>query len=84
LIDGIDRPLYTDDHLPVNLGNPAEVTILQFAEEIRKLVGSGGTIDFKPLSQAAPKERQPDIPKARTLLGWEPKVDRASVVASRR
>lgn len=78
LVDGIFRLLFTDYHLPVNLGNPAEVTILEFAEEIRKLVGSGCTIDFKPLPQDDPKVRRPDITKARTLLGWEPKIDRAT------
>ena len=77
LVEGIYRLLMTDFHEPVNLGNPAEITILEFAEEIRKLSGSTATsLDFRPLPQDDPKLRQPDITRARTLLGWEPKVGR--------
>lgn len=76
LVEGIYRLLFTDFHLPVNLGNPAEITILEFAEEIRRLSGSSSGIDFRPLPEDDPKVRQPDITRARTLLGWEPKVDR--------
>ncbi|MBP3958630.1 SDR family oxidoreductase [Gemmata sp. G18] len=76
LVEGIWRLLFTDFHDPVNLGNPAEITILEFAEEIRKLAGSKSEIVFKPLPQDDPKVRQPDITRARHLLGWEPKVGR--------
>ena len=74
LVEGVWRLLPLDFHDPVNLGNPAEVTILEFAEEIRKLAGSTSEIVFRPLPQDDPKVRQPDITRARTLLGWEPKV----------
>ncbi len=76
LVEGIWRLLPTDFHEPVNLGNPAEITILEFAEEIRKLAGSASEIVFKPLPQDDPKVRQPDITRARELLGWEPQVGR--------
>jgi dTDP-glucose 4,6-dehydratase len=76
LVDGIVRLLATDYHEPVNLGNPEEVSILQFAQEILALVGGQGQIIFKPLPVDDPKVRRPDIRLARQLLGWEPKVDR--------
>ncbi|HEV3142425.1 MAG TPA: UDP-glucuronic acid decarboxylase family protein [Gemmataceae bacterium] len=76
LVEGIYRLLKTDFHEPVNLGNPDEVTILQFAEEIRTLAGSRNEIIFKPLPQDDPRVRKPDISRARKLLGWEPKIDR--------
>jgi len=76
LVEGIYRLLHADFHEPVNLGNPDEVTILQFAEEIRKLAGSRNEIIFKPLPQDDPRVRKPDIGRARKLLGWEPKIDR--------
>ena len=76
LVDGIYRLLQADFHEPVNLGNPNEVTILEFAKEILTLSGSKSTIEFRPLPQDDPKVRKPDITRARTLLGWEPKVDR--------
>jgi dTDP-glucose 4,6-dehydratase len=76
LVEGIFRLLFTDFHEPVNLGNPAEITILEFAEEILRLSGSKSQIDFKPLPQDDPKLRQPDITRARKLLGWEQKVGR--------
>jgi dTDP-glucose 4,6-dehydratase len=76
LVEGIFRLLSTDFHDPVNLGNPAEITILEFAEEVRKLAGSKSEVVFKPLPQDDPKVRQPDITRARQLLGWEPKVGR--------
>ncbi len=76
LVDGIYRLLQCDFHEPVNLGNPNEVTIREFADEILALSGSKSTIEFKPLPQDDPKVRKPDITRARTLLGWEPKVDR--------
>ena len=77
LVEGIWRLLHTDYHEPVNLGNPAEITILQFAEEILKLAGSKSQIAFKPLPQDDPKVRQPDISRAKKVLGWEPVVGRA-------
>jgi dTDP-glucose 4,6-dehydratase len=76
LVEGIYRLLLTDFHEPVNLGNPAEITIREFAEEIRKLAGSKSEIVYRPLPQDDPKLRQPDISRARKLLGWEPKVGR--------
>jgi dTDP-glucose 4,6-dehydratase len=77
LVEGVFRLLKTDDPNPVNIGNPAEITILQFAEEVKKLAGAKSEIVFKPLPQDDPKVRQPDITRARQLLGWEPKVGRA-------
>jgi dTDP-glucose 4,6-dehydratase len=76
LVEGIFRLLFADFHEPVNLGNPNEVSILDFAKEIQKLAGKACEIEFKPLPQDDPKVRRPDISRARQLLGWEPKVDR--------
>jgi dTDP-glucose 4,6-dehydratase len=76
LVDGIYRLLLSEFHEPVNLGNPDEVTILQFAQEILELSGSRVEIVFKPLPQYDPKVRRPDISRARQLLGWEPQVPR--------
>jgi nucleoside-diphosphate-sugar epimerase len=76
LVDGIEKLLGVEFHDPVNLGNPDEVTILQFAQEILALSGSKSTIEYKPLPQDDPKVRKPDIGRARQLLGWEPKVPR--------
>jgi dTDP-glucose 4,6-dehydratase len=76
LVEGIDRLLSTDFHEPVNLGNPDEVTIREFADEIIALTGGKGRIDHRPLPQDDPKVRKPDIARARRLLGWEPKVGR--------
>jgi dTDP-glucose 4,6-dehydratase len=76
LVDGIEKLLFTDFHEPVNLGNPSEITILDFAQEILKLSGSKSQVVYKPLPQDDPKVRRPDITRARTLLGWEPKIDR--------
>jgi dTDP-glucose 4,6-dehydratase len=78
LVDGIARLLFSTTHDPVNIGNPAEVTIREFAEEIRSLAGSRSEIVTKPLPADDPKQRKPDITRARTLLGWEPKVDRTT------
>ncbi len=75
-MEGIIRLLFTDYHGPVNLGNPSEITILDFAKEILKLSGSKSTIDYRPLPQDDPKLRRPDISLARRLLGWEPRIDR--------
>jgi len=77
LVDGIYRLLLSDETYPVNIGNPAEMTILQFAEAINALTGNRGGIRREPLPMDDPKQRQPDISKARTLLGWEPKVNLA-------
>jgi dTDP-glucose 4,6-dehydratase len=76
LVEGIVRLLETDFHEPVNLGNPSEVTILEFAKEILALSGSKSVIDYRPLPQDDPKVRQPDISRARSLLGWQPRIDR--------
>jgi dTDP-glucose 4,6-dehydratase len=74
LVDGIWRLLHSDEVMPTNIGNPSEMTILQFAEKVLELTGSRSRVDFRPLPQDDPKVRQPDISKARRLLGWEPKV----------
>ncbi len=76
LVEGIVRLLRSDFHEPVNLGNPDEVSILDFAKEILELSGSGSAIVHKPLPQDDPRVRRPDITRARQLLGWEPKVPR--------
>lgn len=81
LVEGIFRLLFTDFHEPVNLGNPAEITVREFAEEIRALAGSKSDIVYRPLPQDDPKVRQPDITRARQLLGWEPKVGRSAGLA---
>ena len=75
LIDGIFRLMMSDFHEPVNIGNPREMTIRQFGEEIRRITGTASQIEHKPLPVDDPKVRQPDITRARNLLGWEPKVD---------
>jgi dTDP-glucose 4,6-dehydratase len=76
LVEGIFRLLFTDFHEPVNLGNPDEVSILEFAREVLAHSGSSSKLAFKPLPQDDPKVRKPDITRARQLLGWEPKVNR--------
>jgi len=75
LIEGIYRLMQSDERFPVNIGNPQEITILEFAERIRALVGSDAPIIFKPLPQDDPRQRCPDIRKARRILQWEPKVN---------
>ena len=77
LVDGIYRLLFSDYHMPVNCGNPDEITISQFAEEIIKLTGTKQKVVYKPLPKDDPKQRQPNIDKARKLLGWDPKVSRS-------
>jgi dTDP-glucose 4,6-dehydratase len=74
LIEGIYRLMMSDYDLPVNIGNPAELTMVQFAEQIIRATKSRSKIVFKPLPQDDPKQRKPDITKARKLLRWEPKV----------
>lgn len=76
-VEGIFRLLMSDYHLPVNIGNPDEITIREFAEEIVKLTGTKQQIIYQPLPKDDPKQRQPNITKAKQLLGWEPKVSRA-------
>jgi dTDP-glucose 4,6-dehydratase len=76
LVDGIEKLLFADFHEPVNLGNPDEVTILEFAREILALSGSRSPIKYRPLPQDDPKVRKPEIDRARRLLGWEPRVNR--------
>ncbi len=75
LIEGIYRLLESGEHEPVNIGNPHEITILEFAERVRDLVGAKVPIVFRPLPQDDPKQRCPDIAKARRILRWEPKVN---------
>jgi dTDP-glucose 4,6-dehydratase len=74
LVEGIYRLLMSNETLPVNIGNPNEMTVLQFAQEIKRLTGTKAPIEFRPLPEDDPKVRRPDITKAKKLLGWEPKV----------
>ena len=74
LIDGIFKLAMSDFHEPVNIGNPREMTIKQFAEEIIRITGTNSKIEYRPLPVDDPKVRQPDITRARKILGWEPKV----------
>jgi dTDP-glucose 4,6-dehydratase len=76
LIDGIFKLLMSNEVNPVNIGNPSEITIKQFAEEVIKLTGSKSKITCQPLPEDDPKVRQPDISKAVKILGWSPKIDR--------
>jgi dTDP-glucose 4,6-dehydratase len=77
-IDGFLRLAKSDEHLPVNIGNPGEFTILECAQCVLQVTGSKSRIRYEPLPQDDPKQRCPDITKARTLLGWEPKIDLAA------
>lgn len=81
LIEGIVRLLHSDYVYPVNLGNPEEISILEFAKEIQSLTGNRSEIVFKPLPKDDPKQRRPDITLARQLLGWEPRVSRREGLA---
>lgn len=74
-IEGILKLAWSNEHLPTNIGNPAEFSILECAKLVQRVTGSRAKITFKPLPQDDPKQRRPDISKARQLLGWEPKVD---------
>jgi dTDP-glucose 4,6-dehydratase len=76
LVEGIYRLLLSDYHFPVNIGNPSEITLKQFADEVIALTGTKQKIVYKPLPVDDPKQRRPDITKAREILGWEPKVER--------
>jgi dTDP-glucose 4,6-dehydratase len=73
-IDGLLRLAMSSEPGPVNIGNPAEFTILECAQKVLAVTGSGSHIRYEPLPQDDPKQRRPDISKARQLLGWEPKV----------
>ena len=75
LIDGIYKLMLSDEHMPVNIGNPQEITILEFAERIRKHFDNVPQIIFEPLPQDDPKRRCPDISKAKRILNWEPKIN---------
>ena len=81
LVEGIYRLLLSDEHRPVNVGNPDEISIADFAEEIISLTGTDQKVIYKPLPTDDPKQRRPDISRARDILGWEPKVDRAEGLA---
>jgi len=76
LVDGIYRLLLSDYHKPVNIGNPVEISLKEFAEEVVELVGNDVKIVYEPLPQDDPKQRKPNITKAKEILNWEPKVDR--------
>jgi dTDP-glucose 4,6-dehydratase len=76
LVEGIVRLLYSNEHLPVNIGNPVETTILEFAETINRLVGNLAGVMYKPAQflESDPQRRRPDITRAKQILGWEPKI----------
>ncbi len=74
MVEGLCRLMLSEERYPVNLGNPSEMTILQFAARIRSMTGSQSEIVFQPLPEDDPKQRRPDIGKARALLAWEPRV----------
>jgi len=76
LVEGIHRLLLSDYHMPVNIGNPDEITLKEFAEEIIRLTETKQKIVYRPLPEDDPKQRQPDISRAKQLLGWEPSIDR--------
>ncbi|MCP4364618.1 MAG: SDR family oxidoreductase [Planctomycetes bacterium] len=76
LVEGLYKLLMSDEHDPVNIGNPSEITVLQLAREIIELTSTRGKVVFRPLPQDDPKVRRPDISKAQRVLGWEPRVDR--------
>ncbi len=81
LVEGIHRLLLSDESRPVNVGNPDEISIADFAEEIISLTGTDQKVIFKPLPTDDPKQRRPDISRAKNLLGWEPKVGRSEGLA---
>ncbi len=76
LVEGIYRLLLSDQHMPINIGNPDEISLKDFAEEIIALTGTKQKIVYKPLPVDDPRQRKPDITRAKTLLGWQPKVNR--------
>jgi dTDP-glucose 4,6-dehydratase len=73
-VEGLYRLSQSDEVYPVNVGNPVELTMLEFAERIQRLTGTSSPIVFQPLPEDDPKRRKPDIGKAKRVLGWEPKV----------
>ncbi len=75
-MEGIYRLLLSEENRPVNIGNPHEISLIDFAKEIVALCGTESKIEFKPLPQDDPKQRQPDIIRAKEVLGWEPVVSR--------
>ena len=75
LVDGIYRLMLSQENLPVNIGNPTEFTILEFAEQVKRFTDSQSPIEFRTLPEDDPKQRRPDITRARTVLGWEPKIE---------
>jgi dTDP-glucose 4,6-dehydratase len=75
LIDGMFKLVMSDFHEPVNIGNPREMTIKEFGEHIIRITGTHSELEYRPLPVDDPKVRQPDIGRARSILGWEPKVD---------
>jgi dTDP-glucose 4,6-dehydratase len=81
LVEGIYRLLLSEESRPVNIGNPHEISLLDFAKEIIALCGTSSKIEFKPLPQDDPKQRQPDISRAKAVLGWEPEVSRTEGLA---
>ena len=81
LVEGLVRLMGSAEHLPVNIGNPNELTILEFAKRIQEEIGTANEILYKPLPEDDPKQRRPDITRARKLLGWEPKVTLAEGLA---
>jgi dTDP-glucose 4,6-dehydratase len=74
LIEGIFRLTMSDEHMPVNIGNPNEMTLIELAETIKRITGSSSEVVFEGLPEDDPKVRQPDITRAKTILGWEPTV----------
>ncbi len=74
LVEGLYRLMFSDERYPVNLGNPVEITIREFAGQVCRLTGAACVVEHRPLPEDDPKRRRPDITKARTLLGWEPRV----------
>jgi dTDP-glucose 4,6-dehydratase len=74
LVEGVIAVLERGDHLPFNVGNPAEVSMLELARTVSRLCGGEGEVEFRPLPEDDPRQRQPDITRAREILGWEPRV----------
>jgi dTDP-glucose 4,6-dehydratase len=74
LVEGIYRLMLSKENLPVNIGNPDEFTVLEFARLVQKLTGTSSQLEYRPLPQDDPKQRRPDITKAKSLLGWEPRI----------
>ena len=75
LVDGIYKLGMSDEHMPVNIGNPTEFTVLEFAHLVTKMSGSASTLEYRALPQDDPKQRKPDITRAKEILGWTPKVE---------